>query len=163
MAQRDMRVTIGTAAKVLLWFVYAWLVFNLVLLFLAFVLQLLGANPDAAFAEWVYRSVQRSMAPFRGLFEPIEVSDKSVLDTSLLFAMIVYGLITLFLKAGIDWLTEHVRRRQRMLAAQPPSAYPGQASHAPVAPPGTAFPPTTGPPSAPVPPPTAGVFPDSDR
>lgn len=143
MAQRDVRVTIGTAAKVLLWFVYIWVVVNLVLLFLAFMLQLLGANPDAGFAEWVYRSVQRSMAPFRGLFKPIEVSDKLVLDTSLLFAMIVYGLIALFLKAGIDALTDRVERRHRLLAAQQAGVVPGQ---------------------PPIPPPTtAGGFPDPGR
>jgi uncharacterized protein YggT (Ycf19 family) len=125
MAQRDMKETVGTAAKVLLWLVYAWVIVNLVLLFLAFVLQLLGANPDAGFAEWVYRSVRRSMAPFRGLFEPIELSGQSVLDTSLLFAMIVYGFVALFLKAAIDWLTGRVARRHREVAHQHPDALPG--------------------------------------
>jgi uncharacterized protein YggT (Ycf19 family) len=133
MAQRDMKETVGTAAKVLLWLVYAWVIVNLVLLFLAFVLQLLGANPDAGFAEWVYRSVRRSMAPFRGLFEPIELSGNSVLDTSLLFAMIVYGFVALFLKAAIDWLTGRVERRHRQLATRQPGVQPA-----------TIPPPTTG-------------------
>ncbi len=85
-------LTVGTISKALLWVVYVWVVLNLVLLFLAFVLRLFGANPEAGFTQWVYRSVTRSMAPFRGIFEPIALSDQSVLDTSLLFAMIVYGL-----------------------------------------------------------------------
>jgi uncharacterized protein YggT (Ycf19 family) len=122
--QRDARSTVGTIAKLLLWLVYAWVVVNLVLLFLAFVLQLFGANPDAGFAQWVYRSVERTMAPFRGLFEPIALTDRSVLNTSLLFAMIVYGLIALFLKAGIDWLTDRIDRRREEEARPARSSSP---------------------------------------
>ena len=94
MAQpRDMKLTVGTIAKVLLWLVFVWVVVSLVMLFLAFTLLLFGANPDAGFAQWVYRSVERTMAPFRGLFEPVVFNGDSVLDTSLLFAMIIYGLV----------------------------------------------------------------------
>lgn len=57
------------------------------------------------------------MAPFRGLFETIAVTDQSVLDTSLLFAMIIYGLVALFLKAAIDWLADRIDRRRRQLQA----------------------------------------------
>jgi ABC-type Fe3+ transport system permease subunit len=114
-ASRDAKLTLGTIAKVLLWFVYVWVVLNLVLLFLAFVLRLFGANPDAGFTQWVYRSVTRSMAPFRGIFEPIVISDQSVLDTSLLFAMIIYGLVALLLSAGIAWVTEFLMRRRRQI------------------------------------------------
>jgi uncharacterized protein YggT (Ycf19 family) len=109
---RDSKLTIATLAKVLLWVVYAWVLLNLVLLFVAFWLRLLGANPEAGFTEWVYRSVSRSMAPFRGIFEPIALSAQSVLDTSLLFAMIIYGLVALFLRVALDWITEQVARRR---------------------------------------------------
>jgi Na+-translocating ferredoxin:NAD+ oxidoreductase RnfA subunit len=112
---RDARVTVGTISKVLLWVVYAWVVLNLVLLFVAFWLLLLGANPQAGFTEWVYRSVARSMAPFRGIFEPIVLSDQSVLDTSLLFAMVIYGVVALLLRAGIDWVSDFVEKRRRRL------------------------------------------------
>ena len=118
MAQRDTRMTIGMVAKVLLWAIYVWVIVNLVLLFLAFTLLLLGANPDAGFAEWVYRSTERSMAPFRGLFEPVVYNGESVLDTSLLFAMIIYSLVALFLRAAIDWVTDLVARRNFSLEQQ---------------------------------------------
>ena len=121
--QRDAKVTAGTVAKVLLWFVYAWVVVNLVLLFLAFILRLLGANPEAGFAEWVYRSVERSMAPFRGLFEPLVISDQSVLDTSLLFAMIIYGFVALLLHAAIDWLGRRIDQRRLRLDEEARIAY----------------------------------------
>jgi hypothetical protein len=109
------RLTVGTITKVLLWLVYVWVIIDLVLLALAFVLRLFGANPQAGFTEWVFRSVQRAMAPFRGIFEPIPLTDQSVLDTSLLFAMIIYGLVALLLRAGIDWLNTVVARHQRQL------------------------------------------------
>jgi uncharacterized protein YggT (Ycf19 family) len=132
-ATRDVRLTVGTIAKVLAWLVYVWVVIDLILLFLAFILRLFGANPDAGFTEWVYRSVQRAMAPFRGIFEPIALTDDSVLDTSLLFAMIIYGLVALFLRAGIDWLSAFVARHRRQLeherwvAAQAAAAAPAAA------------------------------------
>lgn len=115
MAPRDVGLTIGRISKVLLWLVYAWVVIDIVLLFLAFLLRLFGANPDAGFTEWVYRSVQRAMAPFRGIFEPIVLSDQSVLDTSLLFAMIVYGFIALLLRLAIDWVGGLIERHRRRL------------------------------------------------
>jgi uncharacterized protein YggT (Ycf19 family) len=120
-------LTVGKVAKVLLWLVYAWLIVNLVLLLLAFILQLLGANPQASFVEWVYRSVARTMAPFRGMFEPVPLSDDSVIDTSLLFAAIIYSLAALFLRMAIDWVTERVTPRPRVA----PPGYRGPEPSAP--------------------------------
>jgi uncharacterized protein YggT (Ycf19 family) len=112
-AQRSGWLTAANLAKVLLWFVYAWLIVNLVMLLLAFTLQLLGANPAASFTDWVYRSVARTMAPFRGMFEPLALSDQSVLDTSLLFAVIIYSLAALFLRSAIDWVTKRATPHRR--------------------------------------------------
>jgi uncharacterized protein YggT (Ycf19 family) len=120
-------LTVAKVAKVLLWLVYAWLIANLVLLVLAFILQLLGANPEAAFVEWVYRSVARTMAPFRGMFEPVPLSDDSVIDTSLLFAAIIYSLAALFLRMAIDWVSERITRRP----SAPPPGYRGPEPSAP--------------------------------
>jgi uncharacterized protein YggT (Ycf19 family) len=112
-AQRSGWLTAANLAKVLLWFVYAWLIVNLVLLLLAFTLRLLGANPAASFTDWVYRSVARTMAPFRGMFEPLALNDQSVLDTSLLFAVIIYSLAALCLRSAIDWVTKRVTPHRR--------------------------------------------------
>ena len=95
-------------ARALTYLVYAWVIIALVLLLLGFFLLLFGANPDAPFAEWVYRGLRRVMAPFRGLFEPVQLDGRSVLDLSLLFAMIVYGIVALFLNAAIEWLTARI-------------------------------------------------------
>ena len=87
---------------------YAFVLVALVLLLLAFFLELFGANPHAAFAEWLYRSLRRVMAPFRGLFEPVPLDGRSVLDVSILFAMLVYGIVALALHALIEWLTARI-------------------------------------------------------
>jgi hypothetical protein len=125
-------LTVGRIAKVLLWFVYAWLLVNLVLLALTFVLLLFGASPSASFVEWVYRSAGRTMAPFRGMFEPIQLNGESVLDTSVLFAMIVYSLAALFLRYAIDWVSARVAppppERPHTAAPLPPPPGAGQSS-----------------------------------
>jgi hypothetical protein len=67
----------------------------------------------------MYRSLDRVMAPFRGIFETVPLNGDSVLDTSVLFAMIVYGIAGLFLSALIDWLTQKLGmlRARNALAA----------------------------------------------
>ena len=114
-------VTLVRGARILTYLVYAFVLFSLVILVLGFFLLLFGANPDAPFAEWAYRSLDRVMAPFRGLFESIDLSGNSVLDPSVVFAMIVYGIVGLALSALIDWLTEKLmllRSRQAYQVAQ---------------------------------------------
>jgi uncharacterized protein YggT (Ycf19 family) len=111
-------ITIVRVARALTYLVYAFVLFTLVILLLGFFLLLFGANPDVPFAEWVYRSLDRVMAPFRGIFESVQLNGESVLDTSVLFAMIVYGIIGIALSALIHWLTDKllVLRRQHALA-----------------------------------------------
>jgi uncharacterized protein YggT (Ycf19 family) len=104
-------VGVARLARALTYLVYAFVVVALVLLLLGFFLLLFGANPHAAFAEWVYRGLARVMAPFRGLFEPVPLDGRSVLDVSILFAMIVYGLAALGLRTLIDWLTDRIGER----------------------------------------------------
>lgn len=114
----------------LLWLIYIWVAITIVLLFLGFLLQLLGADQSADFVEWVYRSTERAMAPFRGIFDSIDLSDDSVLDVSILFAIIVYGFVAIGLHAGLAWLSDvlyaHERRdhEQAVLAAQAAAARP---------------------------------------
>ncbi len=97
-----------TIGRVLVYLVYAWVIIALVILVFGFFLLLFGANPDAGFTEWVYRALDRVMKPFRGIFEPVDFSGNSVLDTSVLFAMIVYGIAALALRSLIDWLTYRI-------------------------------------------------------
>jgi uncharacterized protein YggT (Ycf19 family) len=101
--------TVIRICRALVWIVYAWVAITIVLLFLGFLLQLLGADPTAGFVEWVYRSTDRAMAPFRGIFESVPLSDDSVLDISILFAIIVYCFVALGLNVALDWITGRLR------------------------------------------------------
>jgi uncharacterized protein YggT (Ycf19 family) len=116
------------AARLLTYLVYAFVLVALTILGFGFCLLLFGASPDAPFAEWIYRSLARVMAPFRGIFEPVPLDGDSVLDTSVLFAMIVYGLLGLLLHALIDWLTARlfvIRRHEASPAAADGASTPG--------------------------------------
>ena len=101
-------MTVALIARTLTYLVYAFVIFALIILLFGFFLLLLGANPHADFAEWVYRSLRRVMAPFRGLFEAVQLDGRSVLDVSVLFAMIVYGVVALLLHNLIDWLSYRI-------------------------------------------------------
>jgi uncharacterized protein YggT (Ycf19 family) len=89
--------------RVIVWVVYVFAIVAIVIAAMAFVLQLLGANPESGFAQWVYRSAARVTAPFRGIF-PSHETGASVLDVSLLFAILMYALFALFVHALIDWI-----------------------------------------------------------
>lgn len=107
MAQTDPRLTTIKVARVLSYLVYFFVLVALVFLVLGFFLELFAANPDAGFSRWVYRNLDRVMEPFRGIFPTKVISDNgSTLDVSILFAMIVYGIAGLGLKALVDWLTD---------------------------------------------------------
>jgi hypothetical protein len=101
-------------ARALGYVVYAYVVVTEIILGLGFVLLLFGANPDPSFVQWVYRSLDRAMEPFRGIFTPIELGAaggnevESVLDTSVLFAMIVYGIAAWAVHAFIEWLSHRL-------------------------------------------------------
>lgn len=102
-------------ARALGYVVYAYVVLTEIVLALGFVLLLFGANPDPPFVQWAYRSLERAMEPFRGIFTSIELGQTgndvaAVLDNSVLFAMLVYGIIAWLVHAGIGWISGHLAR-----------------------------------------------------
>lgn len=101
-------IGLARIARALTGLAYVFVVAALVILLFGFFLLLFGADPHAPFAEWVYRALARVMAPFRGLFEPVRLDGRSVLDVSILFAMLVYGIAALCLQAIIHWLTARI-------------------------------------------------------
>lgn len=58
----------------------------------AFILTLMGANPDAQFAAWIYEQADKLMKPFENILPPFEVSEDMEINMSLLFAMAVYAI-----------------------------------------------------------------------
>ncbi len=111
-----------TERKAILWvvraisyLVYFYLIVVEIILFIGFFLLLFGANPTAGFTDWAYRNLDRVMDPFRGIFSPIELGTTgndvpATFDTSVLFAMIVYGIIALLFSALIGWLSARLNQ-----------------------------------------------------
>ena len=104
------RKAVVWVVRALSYLVYFYLIVVEIVLFIGFFLLLFGANPSAGFTQWAYRNLDRVMAPFRGIFTPIELGTTSAdvqatFDTSVLFAMIIYGIVALVLNAFIGWLS----------------------------------------------------------
>jgi len=72
-----------------------YLVFGIIegLLAIRLVLKLLAANPHAGFTNFIYGVTDVFMPPFRNLFPVVGGSSGSVLETSVVIAIIVYALI----------------------------------------------------------------------
>ena len=90
--------------------VYFYLIVVEIILLIGFFLLLFGANPTAGFTQWAYRNLDRVMDPFRGIFSPIELGTTgndvaATFDTSVLFAMIIYGIVALLFSVLIGWLS----------------------------------------------------------
>jgi uncharacterized protein YggT (Ycf19 family) len=126
MADKPFNVRVLSLTKAIVTVAYVVLVISVVILTIAFFLRLLGASTTAEFTQWIYRSANRIMAPFRGIFPPIEGDNGSVLDLALLFAMVMYGLLALAVEWVAEWLGRRIRAETLKSAAQaaavPPAA-----------------------------------------
>jgi uncharacterized protein YggT (Ycf19 family) len=105
------------AARWLVMFAYAIAIVALVVLTIAFFLELFGANTSAPFVQWIYRSARRFMQPFRGIFPPVEIGEESVLDVSVLFGILMYGLFATAVHALVEWLDGKLHRARLTQAA----------------------------------------------
>jgi uncharacterized protein YggT (Ycf19 family) len=75
-----------------------YLLFGIIdaMLLIRLVLKLMGANPHAGFASFTYGVTDFFLAPFHGLL-PTVVSGQSVLELSVIFAILIYSLLALAL------------------------------------------------------------------
>lgn len=92
----------------LVWFVWAYIVFVMIILSLAFFLLLFNASTDTSFVDWVYRSADRAMEPFRGIFPTETVGNGSVIDFSILFAIVTYSILGMVVNALVSFLDRKV-------------------------------------------------------
>ena len=172
------RKAIVWAVRAISYLVYFYLIVVEIILVIGFFLLLFGANPTAGFTQWAYRNLDRVMAPFRGIFSPSELGTTgndvaATFDTSVLFAMIIYGIVALLFSALIGWLSSRLNQihaaedeleRQaeiaqqqadadaRMLAAQQAAAQAARQPATAVAPTTAAPAPVAPTPPAPIPP-----------
>lgn len=117
-AKDDTRIWVLRVAKVVVWIIYLFVLTALVILLIAFFLRLFGANPTNGFTEWIYRAADRIMEPFRGIFPTKTLTEASVLDYSLLFAVIMYTIFALV----AHWIVHVVSRKLSGLTSPPPPA-----------------------------------------
>jgi hypothetical protein len=109
----DVKQTSVWLTRAVAYVTYGFLGFTGFILVQGFFLKLLGANPTVAYTRWAYRSLDRVMAPFRGIFPTVEFDGDAVLDTSILFALVIYGLLALVVRAALDWLNYRLAKLER--------------------------------------------------
>ena len=114
-------------SRAIILFVYAFAIACIVILAIAFFLQLFNANQTAPFVDWIYRAARRIMQPFRGIFPSVEGEQGSVFDVSMLFAMFMYGLLALGANGLIAWIDRKIAAiRYESMSA--PAAMPAASS-----------------------------------
>lgn len=96
-----------------------YLVFGILegLLLIRFVLNLLGANPAAGFAQFIYRITDPFLAPFVGLFGTARF-EVGVFEVNLLVAILVYALIAWVLVKAVGLVMGDTRRGVRTTSSQ---------------------------------------------
>jgi uncharacterized protein YggT (Ycf19 family) len=114
-------------SRAIILFVYGFAIACIVILAMAFFLQLFNANTTAPFVDWVYRAARRIMQPFRGIFPSVEGEQGSIFDVSMLFAMFMYGLLALGAHGLIDWIDRKIAAK-RYEAMWQPAATPAASS-----------------------------------
>ena len=117
--------------RVLVYILYVIVVIDVVLLLMTFFLELFGASTDASFTQWVYRSSARAMEPFRGIFPTHNLSDTSVLDTSVLFAAMIYSFLALGFHLLYEWFGRLITRRSQMPPTVRADPYPPRTTGSP--------------------------------
>lgn len=118
-------------SKVIVYFIYAWVIFGVVVLGLRIFLLATSANPSSGFVEFIYNTSFDYLAPFRGIFPPKTVGQTGYLDVASIFAMIMYmlfgwGIASLieYIQSKIDIIKGNERDRQAKLERLTPRPQP---------------------------------------
>jgi uncharacterized protein YggT (Ycf19 family) len=116
-------------AKVVAWLAYAYFIAATIILTLAFFLLLFNASTTASFTQWVYRSANRVLEPFRGIFPSVTNGNGSVIDFAVVFAIIMYGILALVIHALVTWLDRQILRNQAEIRKAAAEGNPPEASY----------------------------------
>jgi uncharacterized protein YggT (Ycf19 family) len=90
--------------KVAAYTLYAWTVIGVAALGLRTLLLLFSANPLTPFVDFIYRTSDQYMAPFRGMFPAREVGATGYFDVSAMFAIIMYLLFAWAVSALVSYI-----------------------------------------------------------
>lgn len=94
-------------SKIVVWFLYFYILLGIISLVLRVFLLLFNANSSAGFYKLVANVSHDYMEPFRGIFPPRPVGETGYLDVSALFAILVY----LFILWGVHSLITFVQAK----------------------------------------------------
>jgi hypothetical protein len=76
---------------------------------LRIVLQLLGADASSQFVSWLYEVTGRLAGPFLGAFPVFQIGGNSVIDFSIVLAMIGYAILGWLLTLLLSFVFSSVR------------------------------------------------------
>lgn len=94
-------------SKVVVWFLYFWIVIGIVSLILRVFLLAFSANMTTGFSQFVANVSADYLQPFRGIFPSKSLGTTGYLDVSALFAILVY----LFVAWGISALVSYIQNK----------------------------------------------------
>lgn len=101
-----------SSAHVLARFVNVVLTIFEAFLGLRLALKLFGANPSAAFTDWVYTMTEPLLAPFAGMFPAPSIEHGLILEFSTLFAMLAYAIAGWLLVELIEFTAEATKQKR---------------------------------------------------
>lgn len=96
--------SLSTSAKAIQLIYYVTGMVN-VLLLLRLIFKAFGANPASSIVQFVYNLTAVLLAPFRGIFE-VAAAGESVIEPSILVAILIYSLLAKGIVELIDILEE---------------------------------------------------------
>ena len=99
--------------KILSYAMYVWVMIGIITLGLRVFLLAASANPSTPFVQFIYRTSNDFLNPFRGIFPTKAISETGYLDIAAIFAMIIYGLIGWGFSALIHYFQLKIDRAER--------------------------------------------------
>lgn len=95
-------------SRILAYVMYAWVMFGIIVLLLRVFLLAFSANLSAPFAEFVYRTSNDYLQPFRGIFPPKALGETGYLDVAALFAIIVYLFVAWLFSSLVSYVQHKI-------------------------------------------------------
>jgi len=95
-------------SKIIVYILYAWILFGVILLALRVFLLAFSANETTPFVKFVLNTSADFLEPFRGIWPPKPVGQTGYLDVASIFAIIVYLLIMWGFSALIHYIQSKI-------------------------------------------------------
>jgi len=94
-------------SRILAYIMYAWVLFGIAVITLRVFLLAFSANLSAPFAQFIYKTSNDYLQPFRGIFPPKPIGETGYLDIAALFAIIIYLFVAWFFSS----IVAHVQNK----------------------------------------------------